>query len=340
MDGTGGAAERGTVREFFQSVDEGIGELVEFFGPEAYIFVVSDHGFGSLGGAFGVNEWLAAHGYIRLRRGRLNAQIAYARIARAARKALESMGLLDVARAALRKLRLVPDAGVERRNYVRHRMSRLLDWSRTSALLRSSSSQGIYLNTDGRSPKPTVRTAQDRRQLLDRLKVDLLAIEDPETGDPLVTFLREREEIYDGPYVDEAPDLILELRGHAVAPVSYAGEKGWFAAKAISSGVRRSNGVFLVAGPGVRPEVVPDLSILDVAPTVLHAAGIPVPRYMEGDVRIDLFEKGVSVSGPVEYSDLELDLSAAGCEPEYSEAGEGGGEVEQRLRDLGHLWWR
>jgi predicted AlkP superfamily phosphohydrolase/phosphomutase len=335
-DGSEGTPEWETVRQFFRSLDDGIGWLVDFFGPEAYVFVASDHGFGHLDAVFGMNEWLAAHGYIKLRRARLGAYKLHVRAARAAKRALEAMGLLEAARAVLRKLRVVPDASSSKGSWVRHPMANLVDWSRTSALLRSSSAQGLYLNTPGRSLTPTLLTPQDRQDLLARLKADLLAIDDPETGEPLVTFLRDRDEVFEGPYVHDAPDLFLAMRNDAVAPVSYTGRPGWLGPTNVFSGVHRPNGVFLAAGPDIRPEVVPDLNILDVAPTVLHAAGLAVPRYMEGQVRMDLFREGTAAGGEVRYSDAELDLSAAGKEPEFAEA-EDTREVEKRLRDLGYL---
>jgi predicted AlkP superfamily phosphohydrolase/phosphomutase len=335
-DGSEETDDAEKVREFFRSLDEGIGLLVDFFGPEAYVFVVSDHGFGHLDAVFGMNEWLAAHGYIKLRRARLGAYKLHVRAARAAKNALETLGLLNFARAVLRKLRVVPDASRGKGSWVRHPMASLVDWSQTSVLLRSSSAQGLYLNTADRSLTPTVNSPRERRDLLERLKADLLAIEDPETGEPLVTFLRDREEALEGPYLDEAPDLFLAMRHDAVAPVSYTGRPGWLAPTDIFCGVHRPNGVFLAAGPGIRPEVVPDLSILDVAPTVLHAAGLAVPRYMDGQVRTDIFREDATAGAEVRYSEAELDLSRAGKEPEFAEA-EDTRDVEQRLRDLGYL---
>jgi predicted AlkP superfamily phosphohydrolase/phosphomutase/tetratricopeptide (TPR) repeat protein len=53
----------------------------------------------------------------------------------------------------------------------------------------------------------------------------------------------------------------------------------------------RNNGVFVMAGPGVRQgATLPGVSLLDIAPTVLALLGLPVGRDMEGKVLAGAFE--------------------------------------------------
>jgi predicted AlkP superfamily phosphohydrolase/phosphomutase len=335
-EGPGTDGEGETVRQFFASVDEGIGWLADRLGREGYVFIVSDHGFGPLDGLFDMNEWLARHGYLKLRRGRILRALVRRRVARLAKSLLTRSGLLEPCRAAFRKAGLLPDASAPRPRPNRALLAGLADWPRSVAVLKSASAGGIQLNTDGRSPSPRKLSPGERSELLGKLSADLLAIEDPDTGGPLFTGVWRREEIYDGPYVGDAPDLLIELRHHAVSAVLYAGGNATLVREGSFAGTHRQNGVFLAAGPGIRPGVVPDLSILDVAPTVLHAAGLSVPRYMEGRVRRDLFAEGSAGAGEANYSDVELDLSGAGREPEAVE-GEDTSEVERRLRELGYL---
>lgn len=57
------------------------------------------------------------------------------------------------------------------------------------------------------------------------------------------------------------------------------------------AGEHRNNGVFVMAGPGVRRNVrLPGTSLLDVAPTVLALFGLPAGEDMEGRVLSEAFE--------------------------------------------------
>ena len=74
---------------------------------------------------------------------------------------------------------------------------RHIDWSRTQAYAQGNFGQ-IFLNLKGRQPQGCV-APEDVRPLLDDLKAGLLAIPHPETGEPLVERVYERDEIYHGP---------------------------------------------------------------------------------------------------------------------------------------------
>ena len=46
--------------------------------------------------------------------------------------------------------------------------------------------------------------------------------------------------------------------------------------------------VFLAAGPKIRTGRLPDLTLYDVAPTVLHLMGVAVPRELPGKVILEM----------------------------------------------------
>ena len=59
------------------------------------------------------------------------------------------------------------------------------------------------------------------------------------------------------------------------------------------TGSHRPLGIFVAYGPGIRKNF--DLGvakIYDVAPTVLHIFGLPIPRDVDGRVLMELFEEG------------------------------------------------
>src|SRR5690606_26458368 len=100
------------------------------------------------------------------------------------------------------------------------------------------------------------------------------------------------------------------------------------------SGTHRMNGIFMAYGANIRP--VGELSgaqITDLAPTILHLMGEPVPAHMDGRVLTELLPTGFR---PVQTVDAK--------EWEPQPAGEGDALSEEdveiltgRLRDLGYV---
>jgi arylsulfatase A-like enzyme len=78
-----------------------------------------------------------------------------------------------------------------------------------------------------------------------------------------------------------------------------------------------------------------DARITDIAPTALYAAGLPVPRHMEGRVLEALYGDDFLARHAVEYSD---DAHAPfGDEPTPAASRGQEAEVVDRLRQLGYL---
>jgi predicted AlkP superfamily phosphohydrolase/phosphomutase len=57
---------RDVIRDYYRTLDEGIGSLLEMLDEETLVLVVSDHGARKLDGGFCVNEWLVREGLLVL----------------------------------------------------------------------------------------------------------------------------------------------------------------------------------------------------------------------------------------------------------------------------------
>jgi hypothetical protein len=98
------------------------------------------------------------------------------------------------------------------------------------------------------------------------------------------------------------------------------------------TGAHALEGVFLAAGPPIRPGVrVDDMSILDVAPTLLAALGLPVPAGMPGRVVAEAL-----VAGDVARSE-EAGATAVEADDAAPLSAEEEALLERRLADLGYL---
>jgi len=109
----------------------------------------------------------------------------------------------------------------------------------------------------------------------------------------LVEHVYRRDEIYSGPYVDRAPDLIVQPRGWEYMAFGHADFGSNKLVEPITgmSGHHRPDGLVILAGPGVKPGVsLEGASILDLTPTILHAMGTAVPQDLDGRVLSEAFE--------------------------------------------------
>ena len=107
------------------------------------------------------------------------------------------------------------------------------------------------------------------------------------------------------------------------------------------TGCHRPNGIFFAHGPAVQPDLsLAPASILDVAPTVLHLLGEPVPSWMEGRVLTEMLTPEALASQPVESRPQTPPLPPVNPDDDtgvqsYDEAE--AQEVTDRLAGLGYL---
>jgi hypothetical protein len=86
----------------------------------------------------------------------------------------------------------------------------------------------------------------------------------------------------------DAPDLTLVLRDYGF--VSIRNLEPVVMARPIPAGTHHPDGIFLAGGPGIRAGAqIESRRIVDVAPTLLYATGLPVPEDFEGSVPNDFF---------------------------------------------------
>ncbi len=323
------------LRDVYRRLDDALGAIVAALPAGATVVVASDHGFGGAGTALvRVNRWLADAGFLRFRRG---AGALPARAVRLARR----LALTGLPRGLQERAVRRTGRGVARRLEGWSRLG-AIDMGRTAAFSEELNyAPSIWLNVRGRDPLGTVAPGPEYDTVVARVRDALLAWRHPVTAAPIVRAVHRRDEIYDGPCVDAAPDVILELastdgysavcmpstgREHAAVeclpPGEYVGGKGGG-----MNGSHRREGMWAIRGPAVAAGVSADATITDVAPTVLHLAGVPVPPWMEGELLAGVAGERVTA-----------DETPAAPEPAMGDvAGPGDDELWRRLAALGYL---
>ena len=159
-----------------------------------------------------------------------------------------------------------------------------IDWTRTRAFAVGLSS--LYLNVRGRERRGIVDPAE-RQKLAREIAAGLQAWQDPQTGQSVVSAAQLREEIYAGPHLDAAPDLIVGYnRGYRA---SWATTSGQVPATLLEDNLEPWSGDHCMdarAVPGIlvanRTLETRGAGLRDLTVTLLHAFGVEPPPQMTG----------------------------------------------------------
>ena len=161
------------------------------------------------------------------------------------------------------------------------------DWSRTKAYGLGINS--LYLNQRGREPDGIVSHGEESRVLCAELIRQLKAIEDKQTGERVISNVFRPEEIYSGPYVSQAPDLVVAYNRNYRA--SWDTILGGYPKEHILDNmdpwsVDQCMDSQFLAGVLIcnRTVGVADPTLSDLAPTILNQFGISIPDTMTGRV--------------------------------------------------------
>ena len=275
------------IRDYYIALDAHIGQLLSNLDEDARILIVSDHGAKRMDGGLCFNDWLIQEGYLTL-------------------KATPAPGT-----------KFSPA---------------LVDWTRTKAWGDGGYYGRLFLNVQGREPQGVV-PPEDVEALKAELTAKLEALPD-EHGTPLNNRVFRPEALY-AQTRNVAPDLIVyfgDLHWRSVGSLGHPhiwthdndtgpddanhAQHGIFImAEGGRKGEKEIQNSSFILHPSSLPAPQPNLSLYDVAPTVLNAFGIASPPGM-----------GRNTIGTAPTPRLD---SA------YSEEEEA--ELARRLEDLGYL---
>jgi predicted AlkP superfamily phosphohydrolase/phosphomutase len=243
------------VRGLYRLLDAELASLVERTGGDDLVVLMSDHGHQPCTRALSMNKVLEHLGFLRFGRGSaLVNLISWGRVRSVARVLYDRLGLHG--RVA------VPTTPI--------------DWANTGAYTSVvSTGEGVSVNLAGREPEGTV-AANDYERIRDELAAALLEFADPDTGAHPIGGVLRKEEVLSGPYLDRAPDLLLQPAPlysltHSRRLVE---EADWL------SGDHRPEGIYVQAGPGIEPGPGPEISLTDFAGQIAAAVGLePDPEW-------------------------------------------------------------
>jgi len=311
----------------YVALDRAIAALLEAVGEDSIVILMSDHGFEGVYKTFYANRWLMEQGYLMLRDRRSGSA------AHRVKGALQKVGLWQLVRKARGR---IPQADRFRSENLTYAVD--IDWDRTRAAFGPN--LGININLQGREPRGIVSPGQEYQDLCSELRHALESWRDPETGGRVVEKVLRREEVYHGDAVELAPDLRLIMARGTLYRGRYAYSPKVVAAGPLAYpdrvfGNHAEFGILVACGPGIRPGArIEGAQIVDVAPTILYAMGLPIPESMDGRPLEALFADGFVPTQEDGAQMMHTSSSFAG-ESTYSVPEEA--QVMERLRSLGYL---
>ena len=292
-------------REFWIEVDQRLGAFLSALGRDWNVVLMSDHGFGRSAGKFYLNTWLEREGYLQLSDSgidigdiaaalRIDYQTAFAivrtlRIERLLRTVFPTEFLLRVARQLPGNRRL---QGLQEK----------IDWGSVAIAL-----------------PPLIYTTD--RATAEEIREKLFLVEAPD-GTRIIDEVFFGEDLYPDSEV-RVPDLIVKHTDWDINPV-FNPDTMFEAAP--TDGIiahHRRNGILSARGPDLQPFVGTEARLVDLAPTILDAYGLPIPTAMSGD-SIGLFGSNGRLA------DVPIDRTQQ-RRIEHDDA------VEQKLKELGYL---
>lgn len=257
---------------YWQLLDDYLRQVMEMVD---HLFIISDHGFGPQWGVFNLGKWLEAKGFLAQRRRSLKE------------------GILTRLLHAVSKFRPLIDILPEK-VYLKGQR-KFTELSCPLPLIDLESSEAIVLGHTipfgAVYVNPRFKNRVD--DILTKIEKELRRISDDLGKDLRVTVFKLKD-IYRGANSNKLPDLILTINDWSCVIVKdfrkdFIYLEGTYSPR--HTGSHRIDGVFVAYGGDIRQGVkMNETSIFDVAPTILHLFGLPIPSTMDGGVLTEIFK--------------------------------------------------
>ena len=267
------AAQTGDLmKAAYVAVDRAVGELIDGLPAQTRVVVLCSHGMGPLYG-----ESVALDEVLR----RLEPpQAAKGSLFQGLKRLWYMLPASLRALSPARELRLRMQGSLHQSLLVPERQAR-----RFFSIPHNPHGGAIRINLAGRETHGRVQPGTEYREVCAYLRDELLALRCPETGEPVVTGVDIIADLFEGPFIDELPDLIVNWNRQRPLRQMSSPHIGTVAIPRIvgRTGDHTRAGLFLASGPGLGARRLErNVSILDFAPTFTAWLDVPTPPQFSG----------------------------------------------------------
>ncbi len=326
-DATEAAKFHDGILHIYQHLDALLARLLAHLDADTTVFLMSDHGHGPVRRFLYVNNYLAQASYLQFKPA-VSTRLKHL----AFRLGLTPRTVYQLLlRVGLGKLRRTLDKRRAGRGLLKRFFLSFadVDWSRTRAYSIGYIGE-VHVNLRGREPQGIVEPGAAYERVRDEVIAGLRELK--HEGTPLIEQIWKKEEIYHGAHMDQAPDILFLpriLETIAFGDFEFGSNKVVEPSYGVSSS-HRMNGIVVASGAGIKNAGnFAGAQLIDLAPTILHLMGLPVPADMDGRVLSEILSdaRRVKVGGSSEKRAAPTDG--------YTEEEEA--QVIERLRDLGYI---
>ncbi|MBI2549250.1 alkaline phosphatase family protein [Candidatus Woesearchaeota archaeon] len=198
-------------------------------------------------------------------------------------------------------LHFLPEAKIFHQKNTPDGLLTSIDWTKTVAYSLGDYGE-IRINLKGREPKGIVQPGEEYHRLRLFIKNILENVVDPEDGKKITDTVFLKEEVYNGPMLHEAPDLLFTLRHCSyLCYINGRGNEFYNYDKVLFrppsknemeqwTGGHTLDGIFMAYGKTVNKDaVIPKITLYDIPATLLFLKGIPLPQSLDGKALQELF---------------------------------------------------
>jgi len=325
------------ILRYYQKIDEILGNFLEIADDKTTIIVMSDHGAGPLHKYIHVNSWLMQTGLLKLKRRWITRLKHFVyKIGLSPEKIYNTLLSIRIGSIRIKTNRSNTKIRAFLNNFFVSFSD--VDWLHTKAY--SMGSGLIYINLKGREPSGTVNPGLEYESLREQIINQLYRLKDSETGERVIEKVYKKEEIYAGPYLGMMPDIVFipKPKYMTFEEYEFAANSVITRAEAVSA-THKLNGILLMKGPGIKKgSCLQNAEITDIAPTVLHFLGLPIPEDMDGKVLVEALTSSYLRLNLIRYLTEAKGVKGPLLrrkEEVYSREDEE--ELKSRLRELGYL---
>ncbi len=248
---------------FYKELDSYIGWFLENKDENTHLFIISDHGFKVYEGTVGINNLLEKYDYLRFKKSE-EKEILPTRRRKEISQKLENKRMLSINPVIWKilsknKLIIELSRGIynlffqKRFKFHTAPQKKDVDIESSKAYCRSSESSGIYIKNGHKNIKDELIKKLNREKIFSDIK--------------------ERIDIYNGPYIKYAPDIILWSEKYVLAKTQF------------ESIIKKNTnghdyyGIFLLDSLYIKNKKYINRELTDIAPTILHILGIDYKKY-------------------------------------------------------------
>ena len=261
-------------------IDENIGKIYDRH-RDSNLFIVSDHGFGSLNYNFNLNKMLIDIDYLKRKRFFHLKKIIFDFY-------LKIFKIFKNTKVG-KKIKII----IKDNNIGKKSLNIGLPVSPEIDIIKSKVLPGFSSGLHGTI---LIKDENEKREIKKEIKKEFLKIE---KRYKISIDVFEQTDLYIGDKIDLAPDILFSINNFNTS-VQYSKIEeelfSEFKAEKNKTGTHRTEGILIATGPDIKENFNIKASIYDIFPTILHMFNVSIPRDIDGKVLKEIFKEDSELS--------------------------------------------